>query len=141
MSLVNAEFVKTRTAASVRGKVVIGTVEGDTHNIGKDTVAALLVAAGFEVHDLGVLVPASRFFSEAEALGADVVGMSALLSTTVAQQKKVIDYFDDKGKREKYKMIVGGGAVDERWAEEIGADGYAENATEAIKLVEQILGI
>jgi methanogenic corrinoid protein MtbC1 len=99
MSLVNAEIIKRGETASVRGKVLIGTVDGDIHNIGKDIVAALLVAAGFEVHDLGVRVPASRFFSEAEALEVDVIGMSALLETLLlaALSKAVPDEEAQRG--------------------------------------------
>jgi methylmalonyl-CoA mutase cobalamin-binding domain/chain len=141
MSLVNAEIIKRGGSAAIRGKVLIGTVDGDIHNIGKDIVAALLVAAGFEVHDLGVRVPASRFFSEAEALEVDVIGMSALLSTTAPQQQRVIEYFESKGQRDEYKIIIGGGAVNSDWAEQIGADGYAEDAGQAVSLVEKLLDL
>ena len=128
-------------APEKRGVVVIGTVAGDIHDIGKNIVAALLRANGFEVHDLGTDVPPVRFVEEAEKVGADIIAMSALMTSTVGVQKDVVEYLKDAGKRNRFAVLVGGGAVTREWAEEIGADGYGETAVdavrEAIRLVEE----
>lgn len=136
------EDVLSKGLEKVRGKgiVVIGTVEGDVHNIGKDVVAALLMAAGFEVHDLGVNVSIHRFLSEAERFGADIIAMSALMTTTMGTQKSVIRLLEDKGKRAKYRVLVGGGALRRGWDKDIGADGYAADALEAVKVAELVMG-
>jgi len=140
MDLVNDAFLKMGVKGITSlGKVIIGTVQGDIHNIGKDIVAALLKAAGFEVHDLGVDVPVSQFFSAAETLNADIVGISALLTTTIGEQERIMDFFEKKGRRGEYKIIVGGGAVTQAWADQIGADGYAGNAAGAVKLAKKVL--
>lgn len=122
-----------------KGKVVIGTVQGDIHDIGKNIVAAMLSASGFEVYDIGVDVPPMKFIDEAERVGADVIAMSSLLSSTVAVQKDVIDMLKATGLRDKYVVIVGGGATTAEWAEEIGADGWAETALEAPELLSRLL--
>jgi len=122
----------------VKGKVLIGTVKDDIHDIGKNIVIALLTASGFEVVDLGKDVRTSRFIEEAEKNAADIVALSALMSTTMPTMKDIVDCFTAKGLRSKYKIIVGGGPVTKQYAEEIGADGYAENAVEAVKLVENL---
>jgi len=121
---------------SSKGVVVIGTVEGDIHDIGKTVVAALLAANGYQVHDLGVEVPASRFIEAAANLKADVIGMSALLSTTMLHQRDVLELLKGKGLRERYCVVVGGAPVTQAWADEIGADGYARGAFEAVKLLD-----
>jgi methanogenic corrinoid protein MtbC1 len=142
MTLINEALLKKNIKPiAPQGKVVIGTVEGDMHNIGKDIVVALLTAAGFEVHNLGVNVPASHFFSAAETMKANIVGISALMTTTMGEQKKITELFEEKGKREKYKILVGGGAVNQAWADQISADGYADNAAEAIILAKEVLNM
>jgi trimethylamine corrinoid protein len=123
------------TVAS-KGTVVIGTVEGDIHDIGKTVVAALLQANGYRVHDLGVEVPASRFIEAAQSHQADVIAMSALLSTTMLYQRDVIELLGNKGLKDRYFTIVGGAPVSQKWAEEIGAGGYARGAYEAVKLLD-----
>ena len=120
-----------------KGTLVIGTVEGDIHDIGKTVVAALLQANGYTVHDLGVEVPASRFIEAAEGQKADIIAMSALLSTTMLYQRDVVELLGNKGLREKYFTLVGGAPVTQAWAEEIGADGYARGAYEAVQLLEE----
>jgi len=117
-----------------KGTVVSGTVKGDIHDIGKNILSALFSANGFDVHDLGVDVSASKFIEEAEKFGADIIALSALMSSTISGQKDVIDYLRETGKREKFIVMVGGGPTTREWAEEIGADGYAETATEAVKI-------
>ncbi len=122
-----------------KGTVVSGTVKGDIHDIGKNILSALFSANGFEVHDLGVDVPTSKFIEEAEKVGADVIALSALMSSTIGGQKDVIDYLSETGKREKFIVMVGGGPTTREWTEEIGADGYAETATEAVKVALELI--
>jgi trimethylamine corrinoid protein len=117
-----------------KGTVVSGTVKGDIHDIGKNILVALFSANGFDVHDLGVDVSTSKFIEEAEKVGADIIALSALMSSTIGGQKDVIDYMRETGKREKFIVMVGGGPTTIEWAEEIGADGYTETATEAVKV-------
>lgn len=123
------------------GTVVIGTVEGDLHNLGKNLVAVMLRTAGFIVIDLGVNVPVDRFIDEAEKHKAQIVGMSALLTTTMAEQKNFIEELKERGLRGRYKVIVGGAPISEKWANSIGADGYARNAGEAVSLAKGLLGV
>ncbi len=123
----------------VPGTVVIGTVEGDIHEIGKSLVATMLGAAGFRVHDLGVDVPASVFVAKVREVGADVVGLSALLTTTMRNQEVVIKALEEAGLRNEVKVIVGGAPASLEWAQLIGADGYAENANEAVEVVRHLL--
>ncbi|MFB0501183.1 MAG: corrinoid protein [Candidatus Bathyarchaeia archaeon] len=122
-----------------KGTVVSGTVKGDIHDIGKNILSALLSANGFDVHDLGVDVPTSKFIGEAEKVGADIIALSALMSSTIGGQKDVIDYLSETGKREKFIVMVGGGPTTREWTEEIGADGYAETATEAVKVALELI--
>jgi methylmalonyl-CoA mutase cobalamin-binding domain/chain len=111
-------------------------VEGDIHDIGKTVVAALLSANGYDVHDLGVEVPAGRFIEAAAAHKADVIGLSALLSTTMLYQRDVLELLRSKGLKDRYFVAVGGAPVTQAWASEIGADGYARGAYEAVQMLE-----
>jgi len=122
-----------------KGTIVSGTVKGDIHDIGKNILVALLRANGFDVYDLGVDVPTSKFIEEAEKVNADIITLSALMSSTIGGQKDVIDYLKETGKREKFIIMVGGGPTTREWVEEIGADGWAETATEAIKLASELI--
>ena len=121
------------------GKVVIGTVEGDVHSIGKDLVGSFLFSNGFEVYNLGEEVPASKFVDKAEEVNAQVIGLSALLTMSMEFQRQVIEELDKRGLRKKYKVIVGGAPTSEGWADEIGADGWADDAIEAVNLVQELL--
>jgi corrinoid protein of di/trimethylamine methyltransferase len=134
------ELLKRRQQRDVLGKVVIGTVQGDIHEIGKTLVATMLAANGFEVYDLGVDVTAQQFVDTVREVDADVVGLSALLTTTILNQEEVIVNLKEAGLRDKVKVIIGGVPASPEWAEEIGADGYAENATDAVKVVKQLAG-
>ncbi len=116
------------------GKVVIGTIEGDIHDIGKTLVATMLSANGFATRDLGADVPVQKFVEEAESFGANFICISALLTTTMAGQKRVIDLLKDRSIREKYRVLVGGAPCSEKWAAQIGADGYAGDAVSTVKL-------
>jgi corrinoid protein of di/trimethylamine methyltransferase len=123
------------------GKVVIGTVHGDIHDIGKNIVASMLFAAGFEVYDLGKDVPVEEFIRKTREVNADIIAMSALLSTTLPVQREVIERLGREGLRDKVKVMVGGAPVTKEWAEEIGADGYGEDAIEAVKVAKTLSGV
>ncbi|KKM12144.1 hypothetical protein SY88_05285 [Clostridiales bacterium PH28_bin88] len=122
-----------------QGKVVIGTMYEDIHDIGKSIVASMLTANGFEVHDLGVNVPAAVFVGKVKELQPDILGLSALLTTTMPQQKAVLEALTAAGLRDKVKVVVGGAPVTQKWAEEIGADGFAEDAIAAVALAKSLL--
>lgn len=137
--IVNAAL--PQSAQQKKGKIVIGTVEGDIHDIGKTIVVSLLKANGFEVYDLGRDIPTEKFIEKAEEVGADIIGTSALLTTTMEGQRKLEMALKNKGLKGKYKTMVGGAPVTQRWADRIGADAYAEDAGEAVKKAKQLLGI
>jgi len=124
-----------------KGKIVIGTVEGDIHDIGKTIVVAMLKANGFEVYDLGRDIPTEKFLEKADDVGADIIGTSTLLTTTMEGQKKLELALKKAGLKGKYKTMVGGAPVTQRWADRIGADAYAEDAGEAVKKAKQLLGL
>ncbi len=123
------------------GKVVIGTVKGDLHDIGKNLVGIMLKGAGFEVIDLGADVPAERFVETAEAEGAPVIGLSTLLTTTMAGMKDVVDLIKGKGLEGQVKVIVGGAPLSQTIADDIGADGYGYDAASAVSLVKELAGV
>ena len=121
------------------GKVVIGTIEGDIHDIGKTLVASMMQAEGFEVFDLGADVLVDTFIEKAIEVDADLICISALLTTTMVGQKKLIEDLKEKGIRDKFKILIGGAPVSKNWVEEIGADGTAENAVSAVKLAKKLV--
>ncbi|NHJ04538.1 MAG: dimethylamine corrinoid protein 3 [Candidatus Heimdallarchaeota archaeon] len=121
------------------GKIVIGTIEGDIHDIGKTLVASMLSAEGFEVFDLGADVSVSKFIEKAIEVDAHMICISALLTTTMTGQKRLIDQLKERNIREKFKILIGGAPVSKNWTEEIGADGTAENAISAVKLARKLL--
>jgi len=123
----------------VMGKVVIGTVEGDIHDIGKSIVAAMLTANGFEVHDIGCDAPVSKFVEKVKEVNPDIVGMSALLTTTMPKMTEVINTLKKEGLRGKIKVIVGGAPVSAAWAEQIGADSYGEDAMAAVDVAKKLV--
>lgn len=134
------EMINRQQERQVLGKVVMGTVEGDIHEIGKTLVSTMLAASGFEVHDLGVDVSAPKFVETVRDVEADVVGLSALLTTTVLNQEVVIQALKEAGLRDHVKVLIGGVPANEEWAEEIGADAYADNATDAVDVVKRLVG-
>ena len=140
-TLLEAAIAAQGKVLETLGKVVIGTVEGDIHDIGQNIVSSLLSANGFEVTNLGRNVKPSTFLEAAEQQGADIVGMSALMTTTLPMQRRTIKLFEEVGARDKYLLLVGGGAVSERWVEEIGADGFAPDAAAAVELCKTLLEI
>ncbi len=141
MGRLEPELRARHQVVKAAGTVVIGTVQGDIHEIGKTLVATMLSANGFEVHDLGVDVSADQFIAKIKETGATVVGLSALLTTTMTVQRSIVDALRSAGLRDRVKVMVGGAPVSRQWAEEIGADGYAEDAVgavqEAARLVSQ----
>ena len=121
------------------GTVVIGTVQGDIHEIGKTLVATILTANGFEVHDLGVDVSIDKFIEAVREHNANIVGLSALLTTTMTVQRDIIEALKEHGLREKVKVIIGGAPVNKNWAEKIGADGFADDAMRAVAVLKELL--
>ena len=122
-------------------KVVIGVVEGDTHDIGKNLVKIMLDTAGFEMYDLGRDVPLDNFVDKALEVGASIICMSTLMTTTMVGMKTVIEKLKERGVRDQFKIMVGGSPISQRYADEIGADGYSVNAVEAVKLAKSLMGI
>jgi corrinoid protein of di/trimethylamine methyltransferase len=123
----------------VVGRVVLGTVEGDLHEIGKTLVATMLTANGFQVTDIGVDQKPEAFIAAIKNVNADIVGASALLTTTMLQQKKLVEALETAGLRDKVKVLVGGAPVTESFAKEIGADGYAEDAITAVDIAYRLM--
>jgi len=138
MSVFEPAIRRGRYKKAAKGKVVIGTVEGDIHDVGKDIVGTILSVYGFEVYDLGVNVSSEKFVEKVGEIKADIVGMSALLTTTMPEMKEVIEALEKANLRDKVKVMVGGAPVSEEWAEEIGADAYAADAMEAVKVAEKL---
>lgn len=136
--IIEAEIKRRGAERESLGDIVIGTVYGDIHSIGKTMVAALLAAEGFEVHDLGIDVRADQFLDAVQEHGATILAMSALLTTTAPEQRQVIQLLRDAGIRDDVKVIVGGGAITDQFAEEIGADGYDPTAPGAAKLARAL---
>jgi corrinoid protein of di/trimethylamine methyltransferase len=124
----------------ILGKVVLGTVEGDLHEIGKTLVGTMLTANGFQVTDIGIDQPATEFVNAVKDTGATLVGASALLTTTMLHQQEVIEALKEAGLRDTVKVMVGGAPVTESWAEQIGADGFAEDAISAVTLAKRLAG-
>lgn len=122
-------------------KVVIGTVKGDLHSIGKDIVIMMMKAAGMEIYDMGVDVASADFVQAVEENGAQVLGISALMTTTIQEQKKIIDLLEEKGLRSSVKVIVGGAPLSEEWASKIGADAYAADAIAGVKKIRALAGL
>lgn len=123
------------------GIVVIGTVKGDQHDIGKNLVALLLQANRFDIHDLGVDVSPQEFVKEAKGTSADIIALSALLTTTAPYQAEVANYLRDTGLRDRFRLMVGGGATSQSWADEMGAEGWAPDAMSAVEVAKRIMGM
>lgn len=134
------ELLKMGATREIMGRVVLATVEGDIHEIGKTLVGTMLSASGFEVTDLGVDQPADKIIGKALEINADLIGMSALLTTTMVRQREVIEDLDKEGLRPRIKVMVGGAPITREWADKIKADGYSEDAVGAVKLAKDLLG-
>jgi corrinoid protein of di/trimethylamine methyltransferase len=140
IAVLEPEMARRGTQRQTLGKVVIGTIEGDIHDIGKTLVATMLAASGFQVYDLGVDVPIAKFVEKAREVEADIVGLSALLTTTMARQADAIAALKEAGLRPQVKVMVGGAPVTESWATEIGADGTSEDAISAVAVAKRLVG-
>ncbi len=134
MKVLEPAILAQGSAHQKRGVAVIGTVKGDVHSIGKDLFGTLLKVAGFEVHNLGVNVHPGKFVEKAEETGAHIVGLSALMTTTMPSMREVIEFFEARGIRERHTILVGGGPVTEAFARKIAADGYGETAQDGVNL-------
>lgn len=141
VSVLDPELKKRGTERKILGKVVIATVEGDIHEIGKSLVATMLNASGFEVHDLGVDIPSEKIIGKALEVNADIIAMSALLTTTMVKQKEIIEELEKKGLRNRVKVMVGGAPVTRDWVNAIGADGFSEDAIGAVTVARKIMGV
>lgn len=141
VAILDPELQKLGTQRRMLGKVVIATVEGDIHEIGKSLVATMLGASGFEVYDLGVDTPSEKIIGKALEVNADIIAMSALLTTTMVRQKEVIEELEKEGLRSKFKIMVGGAPITRDWVKTIGADGYSEDAVGAVAIAKQLLGV
>lgn len=140
MPILDEEIERKGTKRQSLGTVAIGTVYGDIHTIGKTMVATLLMAEGFTVHDLGINVTAETFVEAVKKYKVDILAMSALMTTTAPEQRKVISALKEKGIRDKVKIMVGGGGITQKFADEIGADGYDPTAPGAAKLARTLVG-
>ena len=139
--VITEEIQKQGKKSGTLGKVVIGTVFGDIHSIGKGMVATLLYAAGFEVIDLGINVRAEAFLDAVKEHKPDIIAMSALLTTTAMEQKNVIEGLKKEKLRDKVKVIVGGSSINQEFADSIGADGYGATEPDGVKVAKSLLGI
>ncbi len=138
MDIVKKKLLQSKVGSlKPKGVVVIGTVEGDIHNIGKDIVKTLLQTSGFEVHDIGVDQKADNFVQKAKEVNARIVASSALLTTTSPNQKAIEERLKEAGIRDKVKTIIGGAATNEDWAREVGCDFYASTATEGVNIIKK----
>lgn len=140
VSVLEPEMARRGTKRQMEGKVVLATIEGDIHDIGKTLVGTMLSAAGFEVYDLGVDVPITELASKAREVDADIVAVSALLTTTMVKQRDLIEALEDMNLRSGLKVMVGGAPVTRQWADEIGADGYSEDAVGAVAVARRLMG-
>jgi corrinoid protein of di/trimethylamine methyltransferase len=140
VGVLEPELTRLGTKREMLGTVVLGTVEGDIHDIGKTLVGTMMSAAGFEVHDLGVDVPIMEMVSKAREVAADIVAVSALLTTTMVKQRDIVEALQDIGLTNT-KIMVGGAPVTRAWMEEIGADGYSEDAIGAVNVAKAIMGL
>ncbi len=139
LKLLEPELLKRQEEVRQSGKIVIGTVRGDIHEIGKSLVGTMLSVNGFKVYDLGVDVPVEAFIGKVKETGANLIGLSALPTTTMTVQREVINALTEAGLRDQVKVIVGGAPVTKSWAAEIGADGYAEDAIRAVHLAKRLV--
>lgn len=134
------EKVQKSGASSKVGVIVLGTVINDIHDIGKNMVASALQAAGFDVHDIGIDVPLDKFIEKAEEVNADIIALSALLTTTMGETKNLIELLKQKGVRDRYKVLIGGAPISQKFADSVGADAYGEDAFDAVGKAKRLMG-
>ena len=130
---------KSELESTSKGTVVIGTVEGDIHDLGLRIVASMLRANGFTVYDLGCDTPSLNFITKAKEVDADIIALSSLMTTTMPFMRDLVDALNSAGNRDKYKVLVGGGPVTKEWAKSIGADAYGKDAAEAVRVAKELL--
>ena len=140
VDILRPKIMEAGEQGAPKGKVVIGVVKGDLHEIGKNIVKLMLETNGFEVKDLGYDVDSLTFIKEAEAMGADIIGASSLMTTTMPGQKEIIELLKDKGIRDRYKVVIGGAPTGQEWADQIGADLWCEDANSAPRMMAELLG-
>ena len=139
VDIIRPKIQQSGEQGASKGKVVLGVVKGDLHEIGKNIVKLMLETNGFEVKDVGYDVDSLTFIKEAQAMEADIIGASALMTTTMPGQKEIIELLKEKGLRDRYKVVIGGAPTGPEWAEMIGADLYCEDATSAPRMMEELL--
>ena len=139
VAILRPKIIEAGEQGAPKGKVVIGVVKGDLHEIGKNIVKLMLETNGFEVKDLGYDVDSLAFIKEAEAMGADIIGASSLMTTTMPGQKEIIELLKDKGIRDRYKVVIGGAPTGQEWADQIGADLWCEDASSAPGLMAELI--
>jgi len=139
IEVLEPELKKKGASREILGKVILATVEGDIHEIGKSLVGTMLTASGFEVYDLGVNVPADTIMQKIDEIQPDILGLSALLTTTMVRQKEVIETLDSRGMRTRTKVMIGGAPVTSDWVNKIGADGYSEDAIGAVNAAKLLM--
>ena len=139
MEILRPEIEAQKKQVAKKGTVLVGTVKGDMHNIGKNIVATVLETSGFEVVDIGVDNPSLKLIEEAQKARADVIALSSLMTTTMPAQREVIEILNEMNLRDRFRVIVGGGPVTQAWADEIGADGYGASAIQAVGLIKTLL--
>jgi corrinoid protein of di/trimethylamine methyltransferase len=139
MGVLEPKIKESGSEGPKKGNIVLGTVKGDLHSIGKNILKLLFETSGYEVWDLGIDVDLFKFLDKAKEVDADIIAMSALLTTTLIGQRDVIDALKDQGTRDKFKVIVGGGATTKEWADSIGADGWSANAYDAVNLAGKLV--
>ena len=140
VNILRPKIMAAGEQGAFKGKVVIGVVKGDLHEIGKNIVKLMLETNGFEVKDLGYDVDSLTFIKEAEAMGADIIGASSLMTTTMPGQKEIIELLKDRGIRDRYKVVIGGAPTGQEWADQIGADLWCEDASSAPRMLAELLG-
>jgi len=141
VEVLEAEMSRQGTVREVLGKVIVGTVEGDIHDIGKTLVGIMMSIGGFQVLDLGTNVSFAKLSENIKSFQPDVIGLSALLTTTMVKQREFINKLKEAGMRDSVKVMVGGAPVTRSWAEEIGADGFSEDAVGAVAVAKELLGV
>jgi corrinoid protein of di/trimethylamine methyltransferase len=139
VDIIRPKIMEAGEEGATKGKVVIGVVKGDLHEIGKNIVKLMLETNGFEVKDVGYDVDSLTFIKEAEAMGADIIGASSLMTTTMPGQKEIIELLKDKGVRDRYKVVIGGAPTGQEWADTIGADLWCEDASTAPRMMAELL--
>ena len=140
MEILEPELKSRQQKTESLGTVVIGSVAGDIHEIGKSLVGTMLAANGFQVHDMGVDVKNETFIAKVKETGASILGLSALLTTTMTVQRQVIKELEEAGIRDQVKVLIGGAPISQEWADTIGADGYADDAIGAVNLAKSLVG-